>query len=159
VVCFFSFTGHWLPFVAGELATAAGAFDVINFCNNAWAWSATYSQRLSLLASAQVYYSGRQVGGKIAAGSRVGGCLLSLLGAGEGRAASCKGQDTPGRWLHAELHREGGVAPLCRIQQATSVHYTCLGHANKHQAAMYRPHWILLKGLGQNLGAHLFCIV
>lgn len=38
----------------GELATAAGAFDVINFCNAAWAWSATYSQRLSLLASAQV---------------------------------------------------------------------------------------------------------
>lgn len=38
----------------GELATAAGAFDVIAFCNSAWAWSATYSQRLSLLASAQV---------------------------------------------------------------------------------------------------------
>ncbi len=38
----------------GELATAAGAFDVINFCNAAWAWSATYGERLSLLASAQV---------------------------------------------------------------------------------------------------------
>jgi hypothetical protein len=48
----------FLPPFAGELATAAGAFDVINFCNNAWAWSATYSQRLSLLASAQVCMTG-----------------------------------------------------------------------------------------------------
>lgn len=38
----------------GELGTAAGLFDVIAFSNQAWAWSATYAQRLSLLSSTQV---------------------------------------------------------------------------------------------------------
>jgi len=53
----------------GELGTAAGLFDVIAFCNQSYAWSATYVQRLSLLSSTQVQYTGRQVGGKILPGS------------------------------------------------------------------------------------------
>ncbi|KAL6753098.1 hypothetical protein V8C86DRAFT_2438700 [Haematococcus lacustris] len=54
----------------GELATAASAFDVIAFSAAAYAWSATFSQRLSLLSSSQLFYTGRQAGGKITAGSR-----------------------------------------------------------------------------------------
>ncbi len=89
---------------------AASLFDVITFCNNAWAWSATYNQRLSLLASAQVrlhlflqgrrgarrggaggahtaphtptaqvHFSGRQVGGKVIPGSAVGEWRMSCI--------------------------------------------------------------------------------
>ena len=54
---------------AGELGTAAGAFDVIAFCSGAWSWSATYESRMDLLQSSQVFYSGRQAGGKVRPGS------------------------------------------------------------------------------------------
>jgi hypothetical protein len=99
--------GMYAAMAAGEIATSAGAFDVIAFCNAAWAWSATYSNRLSLLANAQVghcpfplalcllaafpwqckdlfalsvqvFYSGRQVGGKVVPGSRLGVCAAGL---------------------------------------------------------------------------------
>ncbi|KAG2495930.1 hypothetical protein HYH03_005861 [Edaphochlamys debaryana] len=48
----------------GEIATAAGGFDVITFCGSAWAWSAGYGERMGLLQSSQVLYAGRQVGGR-----------------------------------------------------------------------------------------------
>jgi hypothetical protein len=56
----------------GELATAATTFDVIAFGNAAWSWSATYAQRMALLSSSQVFYSGRQAGGKVVPGSAAG---------------------------------------------------------------------------------------
>lgn len=55
---------HGVLLRAGELATAAVAFDVITFCSGAWSWAAGYGERMGLLASSQVLYSGRQVGGK-----------------------------------------------------------------------------------------------
>ncbi|GIM02641.1 hypothetical protein Vretimale_7428, partial [Volvox reticuliferus] len=48
----------------GEIATAAAGFDVITFAGGAWSWSAGYGERMGLLQSSQVPYSGRQVGGK-----------------------------------------------------------------------------------------------
>ncbi|GAX82053.1 hypothetical protein CEUSTIGMA_g9481.t1 [Chlamydomonas eustigma] len=53
----------------GELATAAGAFDVIAYCSGAWSWSSTYASRMSLLSASQVFYQGRQAGGKPRPGS------------------------------------------------------------------------------------------
>jgi hypothetical protein len=47
---------------SGELATAAGAFDVINFCSGAWSWSSTFAEKRELLQSSQVFYAGRQNG-------------------------------------------------------------------------------------------------
>ncbi len=55
--------------VVGEIATAAGAFDVIAFCSGAWSWSSTFAQRMSLLSASQTFHSGRQVGGKPRPGS------------------------------------------------------------------------------------------
>ncbi|GLC39630.1 hypothetical protein PLESTM_000919800 [Pleodorina starrii] len=48
----------------GEIATAAVGFDVITFSGGAWSWSAGYGERMGLLQSSQVPYSGRQVGGR-----------------------------------------------------------------------------------------------
>ncbi|GFR44718.1 hypothetical protein Agub_g6041 [Astrephomene gubernaculifera] len=48
----------------GEIATAAAGFDVITFAGGAWSWSLGYGERMGLLQSSQVLYSGRQVGGR-----------------------------------------------------------------------------------------------
>ncbi|KAG1678269.1 hypothetical protein FOA52_013890 [Chlamydomonas sp. UWO 241] len=54
---------------SGEIATAAGAFDVINFCSGAWSWSSTYAERMDLLQSSQIFYAGRQNGQRTAPGA------------------------------------------------------------------------------------------
>ena len=53
----------------GELATAAGAFDVVAFSSGAWSWSSTFASRMNLLAASQTFHTGRQVGGKPRPGS------------------------------------------------------------------------------------------
>lgn len=48
---------------AGELATAATAFDAIAFAATAWSWSADYQSRQARLEGCSEAHSGRQVGG------------------------------------------------------------------------------------------------
>lgn len=61
----------------GELATAAGAFDVIAFCNEAWSWSSTYASKQDLLMSSRAMHSGRQAGRLPSKPLGAGGCSVS----------------------------------------------------------------------------------
>lgn len=89
----------------------------------AWAWSATYSQRMSLLASAQIFYSGRQVGGKIAAGSKVGEYSLRgppSLGASAQGPGSAQNLTQPQTYLsdpHAPPSMYRDVCACCAAEK------------------------------------------